>query len=69
MFTLVCVDEGIQSYEKNLLQYPQYTRPNNFKGFKIPPVLTSGDHDKIKKWRLEQSKIITKKNRPDLFKI
>jgi len=57
----------IESFEDNLLEFPQYTRPHEFKGLKVPDVLTSGNHLQIKKWRDEQAEIITKKRRPDLF--
>ncbi len=53
---------------KKLLEYPQYTQPADFKGSKVPEVLLSGDHQKIKKWQEEKSLAITKKNRPDLLK-
>jgi tRNA (guanine37-N1)-methyltransferase len=49
-----------------LLEYPQYTRPANFKGWKIPEILLSGDHQKIKEWRQKKALEKTKKNRPDL---
>ncbi len=55
-----------ESFENNLLEYPQYTRPAIFKGLGVPEVLLSGDHKKILKWRLDESVRITKKNRPDL---
>ena len=51
-----------------LLEYPQYTRPANFKGWKVPEVLLSGNHKKIEKWRQQKSLEITKKRRPDLLK-
>lgn len=57
----------IESFEENLLEFPQYTRPHEFMGLKVPGILTSGNHLQIKKWRDEQSEIITKKRRPDLF--
>jgi len=57
----------IESFEDNLLEFPQYTRPHEFKGLKVPEVLISGNHLQIKKWRDEQAEIITKKRRPDLF--
>ena len=57
----------IESFEDNLLEFPQYTRPNEYMGLKVPEILTSGNHLEINKWRDEQSKIITKKRRPDLF--
>lgn len=53
--------------KKNLLEYPQYTRPAKFKKWKVPEVLLSGDHKKIKKWREKQALIKTKKRRPDLI--
>ena len=56
-----------ESFENNLLDYPQYTRPELYKGLKVPDVLLSGNHSKIKKWREEKSIEITRKKRPDLF--
>ena len=56
-----------ESFENNLLDYPQYTRPANFRGKTVPDVLLSGNHNAVKKWRKEQSCIQTKKNRPDLI--
>ncbi len=55
-----------ESFEGPLLEYPQYTRPREFEGKEIPPVLTSGDHGKIKEWRREQSETLTRTRRPDL---
>lgn len=57
-----------ESFEGNLLEYPHYTRPANFRGAKVPDVLLSGNHSAIKKWRQEQSRRITRRNRPDLIK-
>ena len=57
-----------ESFSNGLLEYPQYTRPANYKGMKVPEVLLSGDHKKIKKWRKEESFKVTKKKRPDLIK-
>lgn len=57
-------DESIAS---GLLEHPQYTRPIDFNGMKVPDVLLSGDHAKIEKWRFEKALEITKKNRPDLL--
>ena len=57
-----------ESFASGLLEYPQYTRPQEFMGLKVPEVLTSGHHANIEKWRKEQSIEITKKNRPDLLK-
>lgn len=53
----------------NLLEYPQYTRPEEFLGRKVPEVLLSGHHENIEKWRKEKSLEITKKKRPDLIEI
>ena len=58
-------DESISS---GLLEYPQYTRPYEFHGKKVPDVLISGNHAEIDKWRREKSLEITKKKRPDLIK-
>ena len=58
---------AVESFENGLLEYPQYTRPQNFEGAEIPPVLTSGDHGKIARWRAEQSLALTAKRRPDLL--
>ena len=49
-----------------LLEYPQYTRPASFRGLDVPEVLRSGDHEKIRAWRLEQSRQRTRTRRPDL---
>jgi tRNA (guanine37-N1)-methyltransferase len=55
-----------ESFESGLLEYPQFTRPQLFEGRAIPPVLTSGDHGRIEKWRREQSLALTRERRPDL---
>jgi len=57
-----------ESFERNLLEYPHYTRPANFRGIKVPGVLLSGNHLAIKKWRQEQARRVTRQNRPDLIK-
>lgn len=57
-----------ETFEQNLLEYPQYTRPANFRGKKVPDVLLSGHHEAIKKWRRKESLLRTKKYRPDLLK-
>ena len=57
-----------ESFENNLLEYPQYTKPREWEGKKVPEVLFSGDHTKIKGWRLSQSEAITRRQRPDLWK-
>lgn len=56
-----------ESYENGLLEYPQYTQPAEYEGKKVPEILLSGNHAKIKEWRLEQSILLTKIERPDLF--
>ncbi len=56
-----------ESIASGLLEYPQYTRPYEFHGAKVPDVLISGHHENIEKWRTEQSVEITKTNRPDLY--
>lgn len=56
-----------ESFMNNLLEYPQYTRPSEYEGLKVPDILLSGDHKKVAKWQLEQAIEITKKNRPDLY--
>jgi tRNA (guanine37-N1)-methyltransferase len=56
-----------ESFMNGLLEYPQYTRPIEYKGMEVPEVLLSGDHKKIEKWRKEQSLELTRKNRPDLL--
>ena len=56
-----------ESFEGDLLEYPQYTKPQNWEGKGTPDVLLSGDHAKIKSWRLSQSEAITRHRRPDLW--
>ncbi|SHI29751.1 tRNA (guanosine(37)-N1)-methyltransferase TrmD [Parasporobacterium paucivorans] len=57
-----------ESFSDNLLEYPQYTRPDEFMGMKVPEVLLSGHHANIEKWRKEQSHARTLERRPDLLK-
>ena len=57
-----------ESFSDGLLEYPQYTRPSDFQGMKVPDVLLSGDHQKIADWRDEQSRSRTKEKRPDLLR-
>ena len=57
-----------ESFEDNLLEYPQYTRPADYQGMAVPPILLSGDHQKIKSFRHKEALKITKKLRPDLIK-
>lgn len=66
----VLSDESIkeESFTNNLLEYPQYTRPEIFHGIKVPEVLLSGHHENIKKWREEQSLKNTLQKRPNLLK-
>ena len=56
-----------ESFSSNLLEYPQYTRPEVFNGKRVPDVLLSGNHQKIDDWRKEQSLKITYLKRPDLL--
>lgn len=55
------------SFHDNLLEYPQYSRPEEWRGKKVPPILLSGHHANVEKWRREQSLIRTKERRPDLL--
>ena len=55
------------SFQDNLLSYPVYTRPSEYKSWQVPEILFSGDQKKIEKWRMEKSIEITKKKRPDLL--
>jgi tRNA (guanine37-N1)-methyltransferase len=57
-----------ESFENGVLEYPQYTRPAQFEGREIPPVLTSGDHGKVERWRREESEKLTRSRRPDLLR-
>ena len=56
-----------ESFERNLLEYPQYTKPQKWEEKEVPGVLLTGDHKKIKDWRLAQSEDITRRRRPDLW--
>ena len=56
-----------ESFSHGLLEYPQYTRPQNWEGKEVPEVLISGHHEKIKAWRLAQAEVLTKARRPDLW--
>ena len=56
-----------ETFEKNLLEYPQYTKPQKWEGKEIPSVLLTGDHEKIKDWRLARSEDITRRRRSDLW--
>ncbi|MFA6020106.1 MAG: tRNA (guanosine(37)-N1)-methyltransferase TrmD [Rhodospirillales bacterium] len=57
-----------ESFERGLLEYPHYTRPQVWEGREVPEVLTSGHHARIKAWRLAQAEQVTKARRPDLWK-
>ena len=61
------VSAEFESLQDNLLEYPQYSRPEEWHGKKVPPVLLSGHHANIEKWRREQSILRTYERRPDLF--
>ncbi|MEW6090188.1 MAG: tRNA (guanosine(37)-N1)-methyltransferase TrmD [Pseudomonadota bacterium] len=56
-----------ESFESGLLEYPHYTRPQEFEGRGIPPVLTSGDHQKVRAWRRAMAEETTRERRPDLW--
>jgi len=58
---------NFESFKGNLLEYPHYTRPAEFRGLKVPPVLLGGDHREIEKWREEQALQRTRQRRPDLI--
>ena len=57
----------VESFEDDLLEYPQYTRPIEFMGRRVPDILLSGHHAKIAEWRLERAEEITRERRPDLY--
>ena len=57
-----------ETFENNLLEYPQYTKPREWLGKKVPEILLSGDHKKIREWKKKESIKITKIKRPDLFR-
>ncbi|MBR6696088.1 MAG: tRNA (guanosine(37)-N1)-methyltransferase TrmD [Oscillospiraceae bacterium] len=61
----VCFED--ESHYKGLLEYPQYTKPEEWEGMKVPPVLLSGHHKNIDDWRMQKSLEITQKNRPDMY--
>jgi len=56
-----------ESFSHSLLEYPQYTRPADFRGMKVPEVLMSGNHAQIARWRAEQARLRTSERRPDLL--
>ena len=61
--------EVVESFEDGLLEYPQYTRPAEYRGWNVPDVLLSGDHKKIAEWRREESRKRTAAVRPELLKL
>jgi tRNA (guanine37-N1)-methyltransferase len=56
-----------ESFSRGLLEYPQYTRPEVFRGMRVPEILLSGHHERIRRWRLERSVEKTVRNRPELL--
>ena len=65
---LGCDESGEdESFSEGLLEYPQYTRPVEFRGLRVPEVLQSGDHNAIQKWRRRKSEELTRRLRPDLY--
>jgi len=56
-----------ETFSEGLLEFPQYTRPQNFRGQEVPEILLSGHHKKIEEWRKEESEKLTRKRRPDLL--
>lgn len=65
---LLTADSKLKTSNRRLLEYPQYTRPEKYKGLAVPKILLSGNHAKIRKWRENQALKKTKKLRPDLLK-
>ncbi len=61
-------EESFQQSQQGMLEYPQYTRPREFRGLCVPDVLLNGDHAKIAAWRVEQARQRTKQRRPDLWR-
>ncbi len=57
-----------ESFATPMLEYPQYTRPEEFRGMRVPEILLSGDHGKIRAWREEQARLRTARRRPDLLR-
>ena len=58
---------SMESFEGNLLEYPQYSRPREWKGREVPEILLSGHHKNIEAWRRQHSILLTKERRPDLL--
>lgn len=61
------ISADFESFYNDLLEYPQYSRPEEWRGKRVPEILLSGDHAKIEKWRLEQARKRTKERRPDMY--
>jgi len=58
---------GDESHSQGLLEYPHYTRPAAFRGWKVPEILLSGNHAEVERWRREQARERTRRRRPDLL--
>jgi len=56
-----------ESFEEGLLEHPQYTRPAEFRGHRVPEILLSGDHERVRRWRRREALLRTRARRPDLF--
>jgi tRNA (guanine37-N1)-methyltransferase len=59
---------GQESFQQGVLEGPQYTRPAVFRGLEVPPVLRSGDHAEVERWRAERAREFTRRRRPDLIR-
>jgi tRNA (guanine37-N1)-methyltransferase len=57
-----------ESFAEGLLEYPQYTRPPEFEGQRVPDILVSGDHGAVERWRRQQARARTARDRPDLLR-
>jgi tRNA (guanine37-N1)-methyltransferase len=56
-----------ESHAEGLLEFPQYTRPAEFRGWLVPDILLSGNHAQVQRWRTEQAQTLTKRKRPDMM--
>jgi tRNA (guanine37-N1)-methyltransferase len=67
---VVGTDESLarESFEEGLLDHPHYTRPQEYRGLRVPDVLVSGDHARIEEWRRRAAQEKTRRNRPDLLR-
>jgi len=61
------VSAEAESFYSGLLEYPQYTKPREYRGMEVPPVLVNGNHELIRLWQFEQSLVLTKHKRPEMF--